>query len=257
MTKISIFRFLISFFVLIFASPVLAKTYVSLTPVATEIIYSLGADDKLLGVSSACDYPVGVKNKQIIGDTYFVNMDYIVRTKPDYMFAMQSAKPMLGELSLTKTEPIYFEFSKIDDIYSAIFKIANLIDKNKEAKILVNQIKSKIAKYKTNKPKNILYVVQTVPLITIGKESFITDVIRQSGHKSLTSDIAHYYPTISLEYVLKTPPDVIIICFGRETDEMRKLFPNSEFIYLTKEQSDLINRPAPRVWQAVKFFAEI
>ena len=239
------------------ASPVFAKTFMSLTPVATEIIYALGAEDKLLGVSSACDYPQDVKNKKIVGDTYFVNMEYIVRTKPDYMLAMQSAKPMLGELSLTKTEPVYFDFSTVEDIYSAIFKISDLLNKKSEAKILVDDIKSKIAKYQTKKTKKILYVVQTAPLITVGKQSFITDVISKSGHKSITSHIDHYYPTISLEYALKSSPDVIIICFGTETQQMKLLFPQAEFIYLTKEQQDLINRPAPRIWQAVKFFSQI
>jgi len=130
--KTFIFKFLISLFFVMCASPVFAKTFMSLTPVATEIIYALGAEDKLLGVSSACDYPQDVKNKKIVGDTYFVNMEYIVRTKPDYMLAMQSAKPMLGELSLTKTEPVYFDFSTVEDIYSAIFKISDLLNKKSE-----------------------------------------------------------------------------------------------------------------------------
>ncbi len=257
MTKTSIFKFLISFFLFVCANSASAHTFVSLSPVPTEILYALGADDTLLGVSSACDYPLNVKNKPIIGDTYFVNMEMIVKLKPDYLFAMKSAQPMLGELALTKTNPVYFEFSSLDDIYSAIIKIAELSGKNKAGQTLVQNIKTKISKYKTKNPKKILYVVQTKPLITIGSESFITDVIEKSGHKSVGSLIKQSYPTISLEYALNEKPDVIVICYGAETPEMKKLFPSAKFIYLTKEQRDLINRPAPRIWQAVKFFAEI
>ncbi len=257
MIKTFIFKYLISFSFLFFASSAYATTAVSLSPVPTEIIYSLGAQNKLLGISSACDYPLDVQAKEIIGDTYFVNFEKIIKLKPDYLFAMNSARPMLGELKLTKTKPIYFNFSKIDDIYSAIYLIGDLLDKKNEAKILVNEIKQKITKYKTKNPKNILYIVQTAPLITIGKESFITDIIKNSGHRSITSSINSHYPNITLEYVAKSKPDVIVICYGKETLEMRKLFPNSRFIYLTKEERDLINRPAPRVWQAVEFFSKI
>lgn len=236
---------------------VCAQTFVSLSPVPTEIIYALGAQDKLLGVSSACDYPQAVKNKPVIGDTYFVNMEKIIELKPDYLLSMHSAKPMLGELSLTKTKPIYFEFRNIADIYSAIFKIAELTNKNKQAKILVHKIQNNISKFKTSNAKKILYIVQTEPLITIGKQSFATDIIQKSGHQSVTADINHYYPSISLEYAIKSSPDIIVICYGKETKQMRELFPNAKFVYLTKEQQDLVNRPAPRIWQAVKFFSQL
>lgn len=257
MIKTFTFKFLISLFFALLILPARANTFVSLSPVPTEIIYALGAQDKLLGVSSACDYPAFVKNKTIIGDTYFVNMEKIIELKPDYLLAMNSARPMLGELKLTKTKPVYFEFSKIEDIYSAIRDIAKLLNKQYQAENLIDEIQAKISKFKTKNPKNILYIVQTEPLITIGSKSFITDVINAAGHKSVTSQIDYYYPAITLEFAHKTKPDVIIICFGRETKIMRKMFPKTQFVYLNQEQRDLINRPAPRVWQAVKFFAEI
>lgn len=257
MTKTFIFKFLISACLLFLARPAYAGTFASLSPVPTEILYALGAEDKLLGVSSACDYPSDVKNKPIIGDTYFVNMEEIVKLKPDYLLAMSSSKPMLGELSLTKSKPVYFDFSNINDIYSAISALSNLAGKGEAGKALIQDIKSKISKYKTKNPKKILYVVQTQPLITIGGESFITDVIEKSGHKSVSSSIKSAYPTISLEFAFKEKPDVIIICYGAETREMKKLFPNAKFLCLTSTERDLINRPAPRVWQAVRFFAEL
>ena len=110
--KISIFKFLISALILLSLNAS-ANSYVSLSPVLTEIIYALNAQDNLLGVSNVCNYPDKVKEKEIIGDTYFVNMEKIVQLKPDYLFTMFSNKPMLGQLALTKTKAIYFEFLTI------------------------------------------------------------------------------------------------------------------------------------------------
>lgn len=257
MKKIFIFKYLISLSLFFVGLMSVASTYASLSPVTTEIVYALGAEENLLGVSSVCDYPSEVKHKEIIGDTYFVNMEKMVELKPDYLFSMTSAKPMLGQLSLMKTKPVYFQFSKIEDIYSAINQIAKLTGYDKNAPILISDIKNKIEQNRTSNPKKILYIVQTSPLITIGNKSFITDIIEKAGHTSVTSNINHYYPNITLEYALKTSPDVIIVCFPDDMSKIEKLFPNTKIMYLTENERDIINRSGPRVYKAVKLFSEL
>ena len=111
--KIFIYKYLISAVCLTLGLTSYATTYASLSPVPTEIIYALNAEKNLVGVSTTCNFPEETKEKPIIGDTYFVNMEMMVKLKPDYLFSMSSAKPMLGQLSQTKTKPIYFEFTKI------------------------------------------------------------------------------------------------------------------------------------------------
>ena len=257
MKKISIFKYLISFLILLSGVTSFAATYVSLSPVPTEIIYALGGEDNLLGISSTCNYPEQTKEKQIIGDTYFVNMELMAKLKPNYLFSMTSAKPMLGQLSLLNTKPVYFEFTKIEEIYDAIDQIAELIDKEENAPKLIADIKKKVEQYKTNAPKKILYIVQTNPLITIGNKSFITDIIEKAGHTSVTSDIEHYYPNITLEYALKSNPDVIIVCFPDDMSKIKKIFPNTPILYLTQQEQDIINRSGPRVYEAIKLFSDL
>lgn len=255
--KTSIYKYLISISIILLGLTSYASTYVSLSPVPTEIIYALGAQDNLLGVSTSCDYPKEVKEKPIIGDTYFVNMEMMVKLKPDYLFSMSSAKPMLGQLAKTKTKPIYFEFTKIEEIYDGINHIAKLTNTEENAPKLIENIKTKVEQNRTKNPKKILYIVQTEPLITIGEKSFITDIIEKSGHKSVTADIDHYYPNITLEYAMKMNPDIVIVCFPTKMGKIKKLLPNSKFIYLTDSERDIINRSGPRVYEAVKLFANL
>ncbi len=255
--KTSIYKYLISTIFALYGLASYATTYASLSPVPTEIIYALNAQENLVGISSTCNFPEETKEKPVIGNTYFVNMEMMVKLKPDYLFAMSSAKPMLGQLSETKTKPIYFEFTKVEEIYDAINQIAELTDTKENAPKLIKDIKIKIKQNKTNNPKKILYVVQTEPLITVGGKSFITDIIEKSGHTSVTSDIEHYYPNITLEYVIKTNPDVVIICFPTNIEKLRQVLPNASFLYLTQEQRDVINRSGPRVYEAVKLFSDL
>ncbi len=255
--KTSIYKYLISTICLFFGLASQATTYASLSPVPTEIIYALNAQENLVGISSTCNFPKETKEKPIIGNTYFVNMEMMVKLKPDYLFSMSSAKPMLGQLSQTKTKHIYFEFTKVEEIYDAINQIAKITGTEANARKLIKNIKTKIKQNRTNNPKKILYIVQTEPLITIGGNSFITDVIEKAGHTSVTSDIKHYYPNITLEYILKTKPDIVIICFPTNTEKLRQILPDATFLYLTEEQRDIINRSGPRVYEAVKLFADL
>ena len=235
----------------------MAATCASLSPVFTEIVYALNAQDNLVGVSSVCNYPKAAKQKPIIGDTYYVNTEMLVKLKPDYLFAMKSNKPKLGELYLTKTKPIYFDFVNINDIYKSVEKIGEITQKQDNAEILVKNIKAKIDKYKTSNPQRILFLVQTNPEITIGKYSFITDIIRKSGHKSITEDINFAYPEISMEYAIKNNPDVIVMAIPSDVGKLKRLFPKTKIIYLTQEELDIITRPGPRVYEAVKIFSQI
>ena len=256
--KIFMFRYLISLFCLFLPVAYCAETtYASLSPVPTEIIYALGAQDRLKGVSTTCNYPEEAKSLPKIGDTYFVNLELLMELKPDYLFSMSSAKPMLGELKLTKTKPVYFEFSSISEIYEGIEKIALIVGKKKEAVVLIEEIKAKIAESRTDNPKKILYLIQTNPMITVGKKSFLNDVIEHSGHISVTKDLNYYYPSISTEFAVKSQPDVIIIAFPTDLSFVKKMFPNAKLMFLNAQQQDIINRSGPRIYEAVKMFADL
>ena len=86
---------------------------------------------------------------------------------------------------------------------------------------------------------------------------FITDIINKSGHKSVTDDIEHYYPNITLEYIIKTKPDLILVCFESDMSKIQKLLPEVPIIFLTKQEQDIINRSGPRVYEAIKMFADL
>ncbi len=105
-----------------------------------------------------------------------------------------------------------------------------------------------------------MYLIQTQPLITIGSKSYITDVIRLSGNKSITSEINSYYPAVSQEYVTKLEPEVVVVdMFGNENEakKVHKMFKNAKFVQLKPEEKDLINLPGPRVGESVKFFENL
>ncbi|MBO5948469.1 ABC transporter substrate-binding protein [bacterium] len=259
MKKIFIYKFLISLFLIFFnASFSFAENkFVSLSPNATEIFYELNAQNQLLAISTACTYPEETKNKLKVGNTFFIDKEKILKLKPNYIIAPDSTAPMLTEFNKLNIKPICYKYKTVNDIFSIILDMGKLTDKNQSAQKLVQKLKNDIEKSKTKKPKDILYLVQVQPMITVGKESFITDVIKVSGQNSITKDFNSYYPTISEEFAIKSNPDVVVVSFYSDTQLIKKFFPNAKIIFMSQEQNDIINRPGPRINKSIKFFADL
>lgn len=249
--------FLIVFLILNQSLVFAAQKYVSISPALTEIIYALNAQDNLIGVSNSCDYPIDAKKKEKIGDAYFINEEKILKLKPDFILALDYSYPVLKKFEKYGITPICLQYPDIDTIYKNIITLGRLTNKEQNAKKIVANIKSKIEKTHSNKQYKILYLLQLEPMITIGQKSFITDVIKKSGQKSVTDNLNSFYPVISEEYAIKSKPDIIILTFPFDTKRLKQLFPTSKIITLTKKENDVINRPSIRIYKAVEYFSNL
>ena len=125
MKKNFIFKFLISF-VFIFQNPTLGEgtiKFVSLSPALTEIMYAIGAEDMLQGVSNSCTYPKEAQNKEKIGDSYFINDEKIIKIKPDYILALDSSEFALNKFKRVGITPICFKYPNIESIHENIIAV--------------------------------------------------------------------------------------------------------------------------------------
>lgn len=255
-----LYKLLISGFLCFFLqNNVFAETYVSISPAMTEIVYALGIENRLLGVSTRCKYPLDAENKEKIGDSFFINDEKILKIKPDYILALDASEFMLNKFKRFNIKPLCFKYPDIESIYQNILAVGKLANKEKRAHQLINYSKTriKLAKEQNKSPKKILYLADTTPMITIGKGSFINDIIEKSGHKSVTSELNTSYPVIMEEYAIIKKPDIIILSIYSDDKRIRKLFPDAKIIRTTSFQSDIINRPGPRIYKAVEFFAKL
>lgn len=272
MKKHFLYKLLISFFIFFAAlNPVNAvqDKVISLVPSITEIIYFLGLEDNLLAITRDCNYPKAANNKEKIGNAFSINKEkildlYLKNGKKLGIYALASSKIFLSDLEALKgVEFQYFEFKNIQNIYDGILRIGKTFGIEGVATSKISKMKTEIAKFSaknTGNGKKILYLIQTEPMITIGKESYISDVIKHSGNISITDNLHGEYPPISKEYAAKLDVDIIVIDnfqIQSNLTELKRFFPNTEFVQLTREQTDIINRPSPRVVEAVKFFHDI
>ena len=232
------------------------KTFVSISPAMTEIMYAIGAENSLLAVSNYCSYPKEAKEKEKIGSNYSLNEEKILKLKPDYILALDVSEALVNKFRRLKIEPLCFKYPDIESIYKNILTIGKLTGHIKEAQSVVQYSKKRIAK--ANKSgKKVLYIVQTGPMITVGKKSFITDVIEKSGNRSITAELNSYYPVILEEYVIKLKPDVVVLGAFTDENEAKRYFPHTKIVKMSLEENDIINRPGPRIYKSVEFFSRL
>lgn len=239
------------------------KTFVSISPAMTEIMYAIGAENSLLAVSNYCSYPRRAKEKEKIGSNYSLNEEKILKLKPDYILALDISEALVNKFRRLKIEPLCFKYPDIESIHKNILTIGKLTGHIKEAQSIVQYSKKRIAR--ANKSalkggahgKKVLYIVQTGPMITVGKKSFITDIIEKSGNHSITAELNSYYPVILEEYAIKLKPDVVVLGAFTDENEAKRYFPNTKIVKMSLEENDIINRPGPRVYKSVEFFSRL
>ena len=159
------FKWLISVLIICmcFCNSVFAKepSFVSTAPYLTELMYALDAQDMLKAVSTQCNFPEDAKNKPAIGDTYYIDEEMLLKIRPDYFLAPDSAEFMVNKYRHFGIKPLCYKYPNIEAIYDIIMNLGKLTNREEKAKELVTDLKEKInaARLSNKHPKKILYVI--------------------------------------------------------------------------------------------------
>ncbi|MDD5361142.1 MAG: helical backbone metal receptor [Ignavibacteria bacterium] len=243
---------------------------ISLAPSITEIIYFIGADSRLAGVTKYCDYPPEAKNKTIIGGLLDPNLELISQIKPDLIFLTTEGNSQMTYKSLTDIGYKVFVMNprNIDDIVITMEKLNKILNPpgggNK-----ISEFKKSIQAYKDNPKTNSTYAafLSVKPLITFNDNTFIGDIFKQSGFNNLFGKEKLDYPGIYEEDILLKNPDYLFVlsdtslaAHQRLNDEIGnrfndiKAYKEKKFYYLDE---NVFSRPGPRVLDALKKLYEV
>ncbi len=189
---------------------------ISLAPNITEILYLLEAQDRLIGVTTQCDWPKAVKDKPKIGDLLNPNYEVILAAKPDLVIAStagndRGAVMKLAGLGLT----VYVAAPRsVEKIFKSVEDIGRITDCTAQGLQLVARMKERLENVRLRiaglPTLRAFFITWFDPLLTPGKNTFENDVLRLAGVVSITADIPQYYPRYSLEQLLVKDPDVIL-----------------------------------------------
>jgi iron complex transport system substrate-binding protein len=244
---------------------------ISLTPNNTEILFALGLGERVVGVTTYCDYPEEVSQKARIGDLQG-NVEEIVALKPDLVVA----KAVLNEDIVSKLRKLdvpvlCVDPESIDGVYRSIELIAKVTGTESKGDNLISEMKAnisavqqKVAEIPEEERLKVFIEVGNEPLYTAGGDTYVDELVRLAGGINIAGDITGYQ-MYSLETVVKCNPDAILAADSYYVDvkaEVKKR-PGWDTVkavqkghIITDIDTNLVNRAGPRSAMAVETVAK-
>ncbi|MFT4762128.1 MAG: ABC-type Fe3+-hydroxamate transport system substrate-binding protein [Paraglaciecola sp.] len=195
------------------ALPFPPKRIISLVPSQTELLYYLGLEEEVVGITKFCVHPEKwFRSKQRIGGTKTYHLDRIDALKPDLIIANKEENDQAQVEALAEKYPVWIsDIKNLDDALDMINRVGALVGKPSEADILVENIQEKFA----NLPKQptlqtAVYFIWREPYMVAGGDTFINEMMRFAGFKNLLEE-QERYPEITLETLVEMNPEVILL----------------------------------------------
>jgi len=228
----------------------------------TEIIYAIGGEDALVGVVDPEGYPKDI-DKPIVGRFSSPNFERIYALSPAIVFVESGEQDRFQKpLESLGIEVTIIAPESIGEIFDAIIEVGNIIGKGNEALTLVDSLEDELEKIRKlanvrEEKRTVFFELSENPLITIGKRSFINELIDEAGGTNITSDIDSPYPVVSQELVINRNPDVIIIAHENGTNPKTRIgWKKTEAVkngrIIEDVDLNLFLRPGPRVIEGIK-----
>lgn len=234
---------------------------VSLAPSITEMLFALGLDEQIAGVTEFCDYPAAARSKPKVG---YANpsVEVLLALRPELVFAPKDfLRPDLqGKLEQLKIPLFVLDARSIEDIPLQMHTLGKMFERTSAANAVTQGMRQRIAeirqKVETLSAKRVLYVLNSQPLISVGPGSFIHQMIGLAGGRNIAAQAGVAYPRLSMEMVLAEDPEVLIFPVGNVETVPRseqKQWRRWESISAVKQQrvhevsANLLNRPGPRI----------
>jgi len=210
---------------------------ISLAPSNTEIIYALGLEDRLVGVTTYCDYPEEALNKPKIGDIINPDIEKILTIRPDLILALETAHlkeitPRLEGLGLTV---LTLEPQSLEEVLEAITLLGKCTGKDAEASQLVSSMRTRINAVtgktanlpEAQKPR-VLYMMWHRPVFVVAGGSLQDELIKLAGGINVAQGWGDKVAMVGLEPIIGANPQIILADLGMGIGDLILQFARTE-----------------------------
>jgi iron complex transport system substrate-binding protein len=244
---------------------------VSLVPSATEAIFAVGGQARLVGVTDFCDWPPAARQKPRVGGMITPSLESIVGLRPDLVVATdegnsESTFDGLARLGI----PLYVvRAHRLRDAFGLIARMGELTGQRDAVRPLLDGLRARVQRVvdavASLPRRRVLYVLWPDPIIVPGREGIVTELIELAGGESLTAAMAGGYPRLSLEAVVAYQPDVILLARhgGDQTATLRAEWdrlgavPALHAGRVHAVDGTLLHRYGPRVVDGLEMLARV
>ena len=188
------------------------KRIISIVPSQTELLFYLGLDVEIVGITKFCIHPAHkFKSTAKVGGTKQLDLAKIKALKPDLIIANKEENERSQIEELAKSYPVWIsDISALPGAIDMIEKIGELVGKISEAKTLENEIKEQFNNITTKQSAlRAAYFIWRKPYMVAGKGTFIDAMLQKCGLVN-AFDIERY-PEVYAAMIVNANPDVILL----------------------------------------------
>ena len=194
---------------------------VSLAPNLTEIIYAIGEQDRLVGVTEFCDYPPEASEKPRVAGFNIMNLEAVVATNPGLIVSNRGNEPQDLEALRRMGIPVFtFRIDSLPALADAAEALGALLGASHAAdsaaaswRSRVGSIERRVALVPPSARPRVFFGGTDEPIYSVGPGSYIHDVIIRAGGRNVFEDIGTSWPRVDLETLVARDPDVLVISY--------------------------------------------
>ena len=215
---------------------------ISLVPSITETLHALGLDEEVVGITKFCVHPKQwFESKIRIGGTKNLDIQKIRDLHPTLILANkeENVKEQVEELA-KDFEVLLTDVNNFDEALQMIATVGTAVNKEFEANSLIAQIRSGFDSLKVNNLKSAAYLIWQDPYMTIGDDTFISDMMQKAGFKNVFAQL-NRYPQITVEEIRKLSPEFVLLSSEpfpfkqKHADALQQQLPDSKIILVDGE----------------------
>jgi len=246
------------------------RKIVSLAPSVTETIFALGYGDRLVGVTTYCDYPPEAKMIAKIGDFMNPSLEAVAAKRPDLVIGVVGATDVVKarEMERLGLKVVLLPLQNLDDILKSVRALGGMIGDPGAGKTLAEKIRVQVDGVKNRvrlaPRRKVLLIVGYQPVIAAGGKNFIDELITLAGGANIAGGAAQPWLNLPDEYIVAKAPEVIIEAgMGSEREKANKRWSDLASVPAVRDgriypyPSDKILRPGPRFGEALGELARL
>ena len=210
---------------------------VVLDPATVEMIYMLGAEDKIVGVANLERSKVWPEEKvaklESVGTFMKPSLEKIIALKPDLVImSALTGEELNNGLKSNNIESKRIQANSIEEIFTNFLEVAKMLGKESEANKIIAEKKAKLEEIKkiATGNKKGLFVMSASPLMVFGNDNLPNDIMKLLNIKNIAENQKGRNPIVTPEFIMKENPDIIIT-----------LLPNPSQIVATNPQLKNVN----------------
>ncbi|WP_017731196.1 helical backbone metal receptor [Nafulsella turpanensis] len=237
------------------------RRIISLVPSQTELLYSFGLEQEVVGLTKFCVHPAHLrKEKQVIGGTKNFHFDRIRALRPDLIIGNKEENYQEGIEELEKEFPVWMsDIFTLEDALQMVTQLGEITGRAERGAALAQEVNDKFNNLQAISPLSCLYFIWRKPYMVAGGNTFIDEMLQRCGFANVLKE-QERYPELSAEDIRQLNPRLILLSsepypFGeKHVQEFRDLCPGAVIMTVDGE---MFSWYGSRLLKAVPYFKQL